>query len=150
MLLPSANTPNPRLLILEFGFTAIATALAFAWPKMGAGFFARIERSFAGLARKQGWAVAVVGASVIVLAPRNSSLVWNSDSVCPMISALSWPATRLCRDVWLTQRLRCAAFRKHSHHHAANLPVDVFPWSGARNGGSEFVFGHPWGRIVAG
>jgi hypothetical protein len=67
MLLPSASTPNERLLILECGLTGIALASAFAWPRLGAGIFARIEQRFARLARRQGRAVAIVGLSVILL-----------------------------------------------------------------------------------
>jgi hypothetical protein len=67
MLLPSAHKPSPALLILEFGLTGIAIASAFAWPRLGAEIFARIEQSFARLARKRGLAVASVGFSVILL-----------------------------------------------------------------------------------
>jgi len=66
-MLPSANRPNPAMLIIEFGLTAIAVALAFAWPRLGSGIFARIEKAFGRLARRKGAAAAVVGLSVIVL-----------------------------------------------------------------------------------
>jgi hypothetical protein len=67
MVLPSDVRPNHFLLGTEFGLTAVTVTLAFVWPRLGAGFFELMERSFARLARGKGWAVAVVGLSVIVL-----------------------------------------------------------------------------------
>jgi hypothetical protein len=67
MLLPTANQPNQALLILECGLTAIIAASAFAFPRLGSGWFARIERRFAKLAQRQGLVVASVGLSVIAL-----------------------------------------------------------------------------------
>lgn len=52
---------------IEFGLMAIAMACAFAWPGLGAGGFARVEKFFARLARRKGWAAAAVGVSAIVL-----------------------------------------------------------------------------------
>ncbi len=67
MLLPSANAQNTSLLILECGLPAIAVATAFAWPRLGAGWFQRIERAFARLARRRNLAVLTVGLSVPAL-----------------------------------------------------------------------------------
>jgi hypothetical protein len=67
MLLPFANQSNTSLLVLECGLTGIALASSFAWPRLGAGVFGHIERSFARLARKQGLAAVTVGLSVILL-----------------------------------------------------------------------------------
>ncbi len=67
MLLPSANAANPSLLILECGSAAIATAVAFAWPRLAAGWFARMERTLARLAHRRALAVATVGLSVLAL-----------------------------------------------------------------------------------
>ena len=66
-MLPGANQPNPALLIIECGLSAIALASSFAWPRLGAGFFARVERTFAKLARRRGVAAVTVGLSVVVL-----------------------------------------------------------------------------------
>lgn len=67
MLSPAANNANPSLLIIEFGLTTIAIAVAFTWPRLGSGFFTRIEQAFGRLARRRGWAVACVGLSVVLL-----------------------------------------------------------------------------------
>jgi hypothetical protein len=67
MLPPSAYESNGALLAIECGMTAIATATAFTWPRLGASWFACIERLFAQLARRRGLSVAVAGLSVLVL-----------------------------------------------------------------------------------
>jgi hypothetical protein len=67
MLLPTAHQMNPALLILECGMTALGAASAFALPRLGSGWFRRMERRFAKLAQKQGLVVVGVGLSVMVL-----------------------------------------------------------------------------------
>jgi hypothetical protein len=66
MLPPSASESNGSLLAVECGVTAIATAVAFTFPRLGAGWFARIERTFARLARRKRLSILVVGLSVLV------------------------------------------------------------------------------------
>jgi hypothetical protein len=53
--------------MIEGGVTAIAVALAFCWPKFGSDTFARIERSFAFLARRKRLSVIVVGLAAFLL-----------------------------------------------------------------------------------
>jgi hypothetical protein len=67
MVLPSDIRQNHFLLEAEFALTTIALMLAFLWPKVGSGFFERVERSFARLAENKGWAVAGTGVAVILL-----------------------------------------------------------------------------------
>jgi hypothetical protein len=67
MVLPSDVRPNHFLLGAEFVLTTIAVTLSFVWPRIGAGFFAWVERCFAQVARRKGWAVAGTGLGVIVL-----------------------------------------------------------------------------------
>src|ERR1700722_8363696 len=64
MLSPAATSPT--LLIFEFGLTALAGAISFAWPGIGKGLFRRMELWFGRLARKKWLAIATVGLSVIV------------------------------------------------------------------------------------
>ncbi len=66
MVSPS-DASSPTLLILEFGLTAFTLVLSFAWPGIGQGFFARVERWLGRLARRRGLAVAAAGLSVLVL-----------------------------------------------------------------------------------
>ena len=67
MVIPSDIRPNHFLLEAEFVLTTTAVMLAFVWPKVGAGFFGRVERGFARLAENKGWAVAGTGLAVILL-----------------------------------------------------------------------------------
>jgi hypothetical protein len=48
-------------IVVELGLTAIAFTVSLGWPSFGSSFFTRIEPSFKSLARKPGWAVAIVG-----------------------------------------------------------------------------------------
>ena len=66
-MLSSDNHANASLLIVECGTAAIAAAASFAWPRLGAGLFARVERLLARLARRRILAVLSVGFSVLVL-----------------------------------------------------------------------------------
>jgi hypothetical protein len=67
MPLPSASENAVSFVLLEGSLTVIAIAAAFAWPRMGNFWFARIERAFVQLARKRGLAVATVGFSTLLL-----------------------------------------------------------------------------------
>jgi hypothetical protein len=67
MLSPSLPKANPSLHIIEFSLTLIALAVAFAWPRLGSGLFARIERPFVRFARRKNLVVVSVGLSVLLL-----------------------------------------------------------------------------------
>lgn len=67
MILPSASERGLSLMYIEGGLTAIAIAVAFAWPRIGFRFFSSIERTFARLARRKVLAVVVVGVSAFLL-----------------------------------------------------------------------------------
>ena len=67
ILSPDPQTGKASLMILEGGLTLIAAAVAFGWPRLGSGFFSRLERAFGQLARRRGLAVAVVGFAALLL-----------------------------------------------------------------------------------
>jgi hypothetical protein len=52
---------------VEGSLALIFFALAFAFPRLGSGWFIRVERLFGKLARRKGWAVASVGATAFLL-----------------------------------------------------------------------------------
>ena len=64
LLLPIAAIPS---LLIEFGLTAIAFAMAFAAPRLGNPWFKRIELAFGKLARRKGLAVVSVGLATLLL-----------------------------------------------------------------------------------
>ena len=67
MLPAPASEHGNSLLLLEGGLTAIAIAMAFAWPRLGDAWFTGIERAFGQLARRQGLAVASVGIATFLI-----------------------------------------------------------------------------------
>jgi hypothetical protein len=66
MVLPSVPEQGTSLLLIEGGLAAIAFGVAYCWPRLGFGWFSRIERAFARLARRRGLSVAVVGLTALV------------------------------------------------------------------------------------
>ena len=66
ILLPTPDR-GPSLLLIEGGLTLIAFAIGLSWPSFGVTWFARIERSFARLARHRSWAVWSVGVLCLVM-----------------------------------------------------------------------------------
>jgi hypothetical protein len=54
-------------LFVELVLTVISILLLFAWPRLGAPFFARIERAFVPLARRRGLSVLVVFLTALLL-----------------------------------------------------------------------------------
>ena len=66
-MLASATSSGTSLMMVEVGLTAIALAVSYAFPALGASWFRRIEQSFQALARRRALAVAVVGISDIIL-----------------------------------------------------------------------------------
>ncbi len=54
-------------MMIEGALTLVAAAVAFGWPKIGNGFFSRVEKAFGKLARRRGLAVAVVGFTALLL-----------------------------------------------------------------------------------
>ena len=67
MFVLPAPSNDISILSIEGGLTAIAFALSFCLPRLGASFFSSIERRFGQLARKRGLSVAIVGAAALLL-----------------------------------------------------------------------------------
>lgn len=68
MILSSVPQSNKAsLMMIEGGLTLLTAIVAFGWPGLGAGFFSRLEKPLARLARKQGLSVVVVGLAALLL-----------------------------------------------------------------------------------
>ncbi len=145
MLLPLASTPNPSLLILECGLTGIAAASAYAWPRLGAGWFARIERAFAGLASKQGPSVAVVGLSEILLRLAILPLF-----PVPLPFVPDDFSFLLAGDTFAHGRLTNPTPAMWTHFESIHITMKptyqsmYFPGQGLLLAASKVIFGHPW------
>lgn len=145
MLLPSAYKTSPALLILECGLTGIAIASAFAWPRLGAEIFARIEQSFARLARKRGLAVASVGLSVILL-----RLAILPIYPIPLPFAPDDFSFLLAADTFAHGRLTNPTPAMWMHFESIHITMQptyqsmYFPGQGLTIAASKVLLGNPW------
>jgi hypothetical protein len=66
MILAPVSETGPSLMLIETCLTAVAVAVAFCWPQIGASLFSRIERAFVRLARRKRLSVAITGAAALL------------------------------------------------------------------------------------
>ncbi len=66
MVTPSLDN-GPSMMLIEGSLTAIGFAIAFAMPRLGSSWFARIEHAFSSLARRKRLSVFAVGAAALLL-----------------------------------------------------------------------------------
>jgi hypothetical protein len=149
MLLPTANQPNQALLILECGLTAIVAASAFAFPRLGGSLFARVERSFANLARRKMAAVATVGLSVILL--RLAILPFYAIPLPFVPDDFSF---LLACDTFVRGRLANPTPAMWMHFESIHITMVptyqsmYFPGQGLLLAAGTFFFGNPWFALL--
>lgn len=149
MLLPSANRPNPSLLEIEFGLTAIVAASAFAWPTLATGWFAKLERVFARLADRQGLAVTVVGLTVVllrlaILPIYGIPLPFVPDDFSFLLAAHTFLHGRLTNPT-------PALWTHFESIHVTMVPTYqsmYFPGQGLLLAAGQLLFGHPWFALL--
>jgi hypothetical protein len=147
MLSPAATSPT--LLILEFGLTAFAGAISFAWAGLGNGLFRRMERWVGRLARKKWLAVAAVGLSVLVL---RLALLPLFPIPLPFIpDDFSF---LLASDTFVHGRLANLTPVMWTHFESIHITMQptymsmYFPGEGLIMAGSSVVFGNPWFALL--
>jgi len=149
MLLFSALQPGPTLIVIEAGFTAMASVLVFAWPRLGSSFFQRIERCLGGLARREGMSVAIVGFSALLL--RIAILPF-----CPAPLPFSPNdfSFLLAADTFAHGRLTNPTPALWTHFESIHITMQptymsmYFPAQGLVMAAGKILFGQPWYGIV--
>ena len=145
MLQPAASQSSLSLNLLEAGFTAIAIALAFAWPRIGARAFARAEQIFATLARRKPLAVAATGLAALLIRLALLPLFPVPLPVIPDDFSFL-----LACDTFLHGRLANPTPAMWTHFesiHIDMLPTYgsmYFPAQGLLLAAGKILFGHPW------
>jgi hypothetical protein len=149
MFLSSSVQPGPGLVVIEAGLTGMAIAVVFGWPRLGSSFFSRIERSAAGLARRKGLSVAIVGLATLLL--RLALL-----PLCPIPHPFTTDdfSFLLAADTFAHGRLTNPTPAMWTHFESIHITMQptymsmYFPGPGLVMAAGKVLFGHPWFGIL--
>jgi hypothetical protein len=149
MLMSAPPASDPKIIVIEAGFAALAAAVAFGWPCLGSSFFSRIEGSFARLARKQGLAVVAVGLSALLL-----RLALLPAFPIPLPFIPDDFSFLLAADTFAHGRLTNPTPAMWTHFESLHITMQptymsmYFPAQGLLLAGSKVLFGNPWFGIL--
>jgi hypothetical protein len=132
-------------IFVEFVLTVIAIFLLFAWPRLGAPFFVRVERAFVPLARRRGLSVLVVGLAALLfrlailpVCPIPNPIV--PDDFSFLLSADTFAHLRLTNP---TPAMWIHFESIHITMHPTYMSM-YFPAQGLILAAGTLLFGHPW------
>ncbi len=137
--------PGVSLMLLEGCLTALAIAVAFCWPRLGSGYFSRIEQAFKQLAHRKRLAVAVVGATAFLL--RLATLPVNPIPLPFIHDDFSF---LLAADTFASGRLTNPTPAMWTHLEAIHITMKptymsmYFPAQGMLLAAGKVLTGHAW------
>jgi hypothetical protein len=149
MILVSNPEPGASLMMVEGCLTAIAVALAFCLPRLGASSFTRIENIFGKLARRQPLAVITVGLTAFLL-----RLVILPLCPIPLPFIQDDFSFLLAGDTFASGRLTNPTPAMWQHFESFQLTMKptymsmYFPAQGLVLAAGKVIFGHPWFGIL--
>ncbi len=142
--MPSSEHGLP-LLLIECGLTAIFIGLSFVFPRLASPWFARIERSFARLARKKGLTIVSVGLSALLL--RSAILPFFPP---PQPTDPNDFSFLLAADTFANGRLANPTPAMWTHFESVYISMKptymsmYFPGYGLILAAGQILFGNPW------
>lgn len=150
MLQAVASDRDVTLPLLEGGVTAIVFAGAFLVPRLGSGWFPKIERVFLPLARRKAWAVVCVALAALLLRLAilpfcPVPLPFLPDDFSFLLSADTFAQGRLTNPT-------PAMWTHFETIHVSMQPTYMsmyFPGQGLLFAASKLLLGHPWyGNLI--
>ena len=136
-------------MLMEGGFTSIAFAVSFAFPRLAGGFFRKIERAFGSLARRQGLAVLSVGLATLLL-----RIAILPVSPIPLPFVPDDFSFQLAGDTFAHGRLANPAPEMWTHFESIHITMQptyvsmYFPAQGLALAAGKVLFGNPWFAVL--